>query len=86
VDYKDKRKQIDKRKDFVLIYIDYMLVEKESWRGRKENQMQNNELICIWMVVLYIRVVWSFHTKLKIKLTQDVNNNFLKNGDKAKNN
>jgi hypothetical protein len=57
VDYKDKRKQIDKRKDFVLIYIDYMLVEKESWRGRKENQMQNNELICIWMVVLYIRVV-----------------------------
>jgi hypothetical protein len=48
--------------------------------------MQNNELICIWMVVLYIRVVWSFHTKLKIKLTQDVNNNFLKNGDKAKNN
>lgn len=46
-----------KKKDFVSIYIDYMLVEKESWRGRKENQMQNNELICIWMVILYIRVV-----------------------------
>jgi hypothetical protein len=46
-----------KKEDFVLIYIDYMLVEKESWRGRKENQMQNNELICIWMVILYKRVV-----------------------------
>jgi len=36
VDYKNKRKQIDKRKDFVLIYIDYMLVEKSHGEGEKK--------------------------------------------------
>jgi hypothetical protein len=36
VDYEEKRKQIVKKKDFVLIYIDYMLVEKESWREREK--------------------------------------------------